>query len=85
MIHTGKYKHFIPEDHTYVYCRYNDSEAVVVILNKNKDPYSLKLERYREILEGYTKAVDILSGREIELTGSIMLEPLTPLILELKK
>lgn len=85
VIHTGKYKHFIPEDLTYVYTRYSESEAVVVILNKNKEPYSLKLDRYREILEGYTKAVDILSGREIQLNDSILLDPLTPLILELKK
>ena len=35
VIHTGKLKHYIPDDGLYVYFRYNDKESVMVILNSN--------------------------------------------------
>ena len=35
VIHTGRLKHFIPENGLYVYFRYNDTESVMVILNNS--------------------------------------------------
>ncbi|MCK7537386.1 MAG: cyclomaltodextrinase C-terminal domain-containing protein [Marinilabiliales bacterium] len=36
VIHTGKLKHYIPQDGVYVYFRYNCGESVMVILNNNE-------------------------------------------------
>lgn len=84
VIHSGKLKHFIPENHTYVYCRYNDSESVLVIINKNEEDFELDMSRYKECLEGFSSAKDVISGREFNSLEKIELEAKTPLILELK-
>jgi neopullulanase len=84
VIHTGNLKHFIPENGLYVYCRYNNSESVVVILNKNTASTQFIWDKYKELIIGHEKAIDILSGKEYSLQQPISLAPVTPLILELK-
>ncbi len=83
VIHNGKLKHFIPKDGVYVYFRYNDDKKVMVVLNKNEQTYQLELDRFSEILNGITKAKDIISGQSMIINKSIELNPKTPLILEL--
>lgn len=83
-IHFGKLKHFIPQDNVYVYFRYDDNQKLMVVLNKNTAPYKLELDRFSEILEGSSSAVDVLSGKNFLLNKSIELSPKTPLILEIK-
>jgi glycosidase len=49
----GKTVHFVPEDGVYVLVRSYEGETVVLLLNKNKTPVELSLERFRELgLEG---------------------------------
>ncbi|MDT8401675.1 MAG: glycoside hydrolase family 13 protein [Bacteroidales bacterium] len=84
VIHTGKLMHFAPEHGTYVYFRYDDSDMVMVILNKNASPYDLDLERFSEILGDKKTARDVLGGREYELGKTLSLTPRKPYILELK-
>lgn len=84
VIHAGKLTHFVPENGVYVYFRYNEDHKVMVILNKNKEAQKLILERYQEILDGISKAKDVISGKEYELRGEIIVPGITPLILELK-
>ncbi len=83
-VHTGKLKHFIPENGVYVYSRYTDNEQFVIILNKNETITDLNLERYKELFSGYSKATDIISGNGYPVRGKITLKPMAPLILELK-
>ncbi|MBN2486270.1 MAG: glycoside hydrolase family 13 protein [Bacteroidales bacterium] len=85
VVHTGKLKHFLPENNVYVYCRYNANETIMVVLNKNTETTRLNLNRFNECLSGFAMGYDILSKKEFELKGSLLLEPLTPIILELKK
>jgi len=49
VIHSGKLKHFIPENGVYVYFRYNDDESVMVILNNSDKEQAFKTERFRGI------------------------------------
>ena len=52
-IHIGKTIHFGPKDGVYVLVRSHEDEMVIVVLNKNEEPYSLDLKRFRELgLEG---------------------------------
>lgn len=83
VIHTGRLKHFAPEDKTYVYFRYDDNDMVMVIINKNSSVYELDLSRFSEMLEGKTKAKDILGGREYVLEDKLILSPRKPYVLEL--
>lgn len=83
VIHYGKLMHFLPKDGVYVFFRYNDDEKVMVVLNKNPKPYSLKLDRFSEILSEGSNAKDIISGKSMVLKNSLNLEPNTPMILEI--
>ncbi len=83
-IHQGKLTHFVPEDGVYVYFRHNAEQKVMMVLNKNKDPYTLNLDRFAEMLDGVKRGTDVLNGGTIPLGQSIVLKPLQPLVLELK-
>jgi hypothetical protein len=54
-IHSGKTKHFAPQDNVYVLVRYSDDETVVHIMNKNDQPFTLNLKSFKELgLDGKT-------------------------------
>jgi glycosidase len=83
VIHYGKLLHFVPEDKVYVYFRYDEAQKYMVILNKNKEAYNLKLARFKEILEGARQGKDVISGASLNLqSGQITLKPMEPMILK---
>ncbi len=49
-IHHGQLMHYVPKDGVYVYFRYDDDHTVMVVINKNEEPYSLDLNRFSERL-----------------------------------
>lgn len=83
VIHTGKLKHFAPENGVYVQFRYNDKQKVMVILNKNTGAKSLDLARFKEILKPNFTAKDVFHQKTISVKDSLSLEPNSPLILEI--
>lgn len=83
-VKTGKLKHFIPENNTYVYFRYTEKECVMVAINSDKNDTELDLKRFQECLKTYTKATEIVSGNEVELKDKIKLKGKTTAIFELK-
>ena len=82
-IHKGKLMHFVPENGFYVYFRYDETNTVMVILNKNEGTQELNLSRFQERLDGYSKGIDILSGRQYEFSDALRLEGGQGYILEL--
>ncbi len=84
VIHTGKLRHFIPEENVYVYFRYNDDETVMVILNGEGSPRSLNMERFTEMTSAYSEGVDVTTGRVVPLHERLSLESREALILELR-
>ncbi len=85
VIHTGKLKHYIPNDGVYVYFRYNCSESVMVILNNNEtETKTVRSEQYRESLEGFTTGYEVITGNKIDNLGSIDVPPKSAMIIELK-
>ena len=83
VIHKGRTMHFVPDDGTYVYFRYNDSESVMVVLNKNDEPVPLALDRFAERLEGFGRAHDVVSGESVELGDTLELPARSVTVLEL--
>jgi glycosidase len=83
VVHHGRLMHYAPHDNVYVYFRYNGQQKVMVILNKNQEPYTLSLDRFEEMLSGVEAGKDILSGNEYQMHGSLVLDKGGPLILEL--
>ena len=85
VIHTGKLKHYIPNDGLYVYFRYNCKESVMVVINLNDtESKTVPGGKYAESLEGFTAGKEIISGKEIESLDSFTIAPKTAMIIELK-
>lgn len=84
VIHSGYLKHFAPQDGVYVYFRYNDDDKIMVIINKNRKTIKLKLDRFSEMLKDRTKGRDLISGKEIILKEELILDPVTPMLIELR-
>ncbi len=84
VIHTGKTKHYAPQDGVYVYFRYNENESVMVVLNNNEKEQTLDLKRFNESLKDFSIAKEPLSGKEILLSSNnLTVSAKSPLILEL--
>jgi len=84
VIHSGKLKQFVPQDGIYVYFRYNDSDAVMVISNKNVEPKDMALERFAEMLNEYSSGRDVTTQGIYELRNMIRVPAMTTLVLELE-
>ncbi|HEX3006607.1 MAG TPA: glycoside hydrolase family 13 protein [Bacteroidales bacterium] len=85
VIHSGKLVHFIPQDDCYVYFRYNHQKTVMVVLNNNNtEARTLDNARFAEMLKGFTKGHEVISGNNIDNLSSIEVAPKSAMIIELK-
>jgi len=84
VIHSGKMTHYIPEDNTYVYFRYNSSESVMVLFNNSSETKTLKTDRFTENIGNYKTGKDVISDKIIDVTKEIYMDAKSVLILELK-
>lgn len=82
-VHEGGLTHFLPREGVYVYFRYLGEERIMVVLNKNSDPYALDLARFEEVLGDARQGADIIRGETYDLTSPIELTPRTALVLEI--
>ncbi len=85
VIHTGNFKHFVPENNVYVYFRYNDDKTVMVVLNNDDEKEKvLDMNRFAEMLDGFQGGKDVISGREIHgLQQTLTIPAKTALVIEL--
>lgn len=84
VIHFGKMKHYVPENNVYVYFRYTDSKAVMVLLNNSTKAQTIKTNRFKESMKNYQSGREVLSGKTIELKNDIIIEGKSSLIFELQ-
>lgn len=93
VIHFGKMTHYIPENNTYVYFRYNADDpsaselaeqSVMVIFNNSNETKSINTARFAENIGYYKMGKDVITDKIIDITKEITLEPKSVLILELK-
>jgi neopullulanase len=82
-IHTGKLKHYIPQDGVYVYFRYNDKQTVMVAINNSEQERNLNTAVFSEFLSKFASATDIISGKIIDTRSDISIPPMSGMILEL--
>ena len=87
VIHSGKTKHYMPQQNVYVYFRYNEKESVMVVLNANPEKQTFKLDRFTESLDGITSGKEIISDKTFPIKSSeeILIDGKTAMIIELKK
>lgn len=73
-IHSGKTIHFAPSNNVYVLFRILEDEVVAVILNKNKTPFTLNLDRFKEIGLKGKQVRNIITGKKFLWGNSLELK-----------
>ncbi|HCD76998.1 MAG TPA: alpha-amylase [Prevotella sp.] len=80
----GKQTQFIPQDGVYVVARTLENNAVLTVLNGTNHQKKMHVARYAEIINGAGEAINILTGRKIDLTKDVTLPARGTMILEIK-
>jgi hypothetical protein len=55
----------------------------MVVLNSNKTPRVLKTQRFKELMDGFSKGYDVINGKTIDSLDKIQLSPRSALVIEL--
>ena len=84
-VQNGKTLHFIPQDNTYGYFRYNDESVVFVFINNATEERKVSWSRFREITEGLGTGRNVISGEAVTVCDDTAVPPLSSLIVEYKK
>ena len=82
VISKGKQTQFIPWKGVYVIARQYEGRTVLTILNGKRSAATLPVARYAEVIGKATTATDVISGRKIDLTHDITLQPREALVVE---
>jgi len=78
----GKQTQFIPYNGIYVVARQYQGKTVLTILNGTSEPATFDVNRYAEVIGNATKAKDILTDHNYDLSENQELKPRQSLILE---
>ena len=83
-VHHGKLMHFVPQDGTYAWFRYDADSTVMVVINKNPTETELDLARFSEVLKTPATARDVIAGKSVKLGATLKLAPRSVRILEVR-
>lgn len=84
VIANGDTRHFAPTDGVYVYFRYNASQKIMVVMNKNADAKSLDLAKYAEVLSGHKTAKNSQTGQTQPLGQTLSVPAMSAVIWEIE-
>jgi len=62
-IKTGKLMQYIPQNGLYIYFRYDKNQTVMIITNTGEKKADIKLNRFSERTNGFTKMKNIFTGK----------------------
>lgn len=82
VIHSGRTMHFIPQDNTYAYFRYNDTDLVFVFINNSDKEAGLNWSRYAEITGGLGAGRDVITGQSVSLSDDTRVPAGNALVVE---
>ena len=86
VLHHGRTLHFLPENNTYGYFRYDDAEVVFVFINNSDEPARVPWQsRYSEITAGLGAGRNILTGETVTLSDETTVGPCEALIVEFRR
>lgn len=66
-VHRGKLTHYAPDSGYYTYFRQSDKQTLMVVINKNNQAVELDTSPYYEVIQGQSRATDVLSGETQDL------------------
>ncbi len=67
----GKMLQFAPQNNVYVFFRQTPGEQIMVVVNNSNRAQNLKLDRFSEVLGANASGKELLTGRQIKLSGSL--------------
>lgn len=77
----GKLTHYMPQDGSYVYFRYDGKQTVMVVINKNAGDTRLDLGRFAGMIKGARGATNVLTGATVDLGAPLALPAMTSVVL----
>lgn len=81
----GKQTQFIPYDGVYVVARTLGNKAVLTVLNGTGKQKKLAVSRYAEIIDQCVEATNVLTGRKVNVSKDVTLQPRATMVLELER
>ncbi|HEU4632808.1 MAG TPA: cyclomaltodextrinase C-terminal domain-containing protein, partial [Flavisolibacter sp.] len=82
---TGKLMQYVPEDWTYTYFRFNNSQTVMVVMNTSSDEKTIDPQRFSERIKGFSKAKNIINSANADLNVKWKVPGKTVWVMELIK
>ncbi|MGV8880218.1 MAG: glycoside hydrolase family 13 protein [Sphingobacteriaceae bacterium] len=83
VLQIGSVMQYVPVDNVYVYFRYNEEKTVMIVTNADNEEKMLVTERFIERISGFTIALDVITGQEMEDISCLIIPPKTTQIYEL--
>lgn len=83
-VHLGDFKHWWPESNLYVYTRKYKEEVVLTIINNNTKSLKIDWVKYNESLDGFSKGVDIITEKIVNIGDNLTIGPQSSMIIEFK-
>jgi len=84
-ITTGKLTQYLPLNGVYVYFRHDAMQTVMCVMNTSDQPATIDLSRFKERMNGFTKAYDVATGVTFNLESKLKVGEKYLLVMELKK
>ena len=82
----GKLIHYAPDNSgCYVYARIKDDKTVLIILNGTNNDKILKMDRFRDVIDSYSKGTDVTTGQKLDLSSQINVPARGVFVMDLKK
>lgn len=81
----GRQTQFIPYDGVYVVARTLGNKAVLTVLNGTGKQKKLAVSRYAEIIGQCVEATNVLTGRKVNVSKDVTLQPRATMVLELER
>ena len=85
VIHSGKTMHFIPQDNTYAYFRYNDTDLVFVYVNNSRKDAAVTWSRFSEITGGLGEGRNVITGETVKVSDETVVPASSVLVVEYKR
>ncbi|RVU01357.1 alpha-amylase [Mucilaginibacter limnophilus] len=81
----GKLTHYAPSwnNNAYVYARISGDKTVLVILNGSGKDQDLDMARYTDVTGSHTTGIDVITGKQVQLKGTVTVPARGEYILEL--
>jgi glycosidase len=83
-LQSGRLTQFVPFDGVYVYFRYDSEKTVMVVMNTHEKEALVDTRRFTERMQGFTSAMEIVTGGVMTDLSKIRAPGYTTWVLELK-